>query len=197
MPVNKRFFDDIMSDRRISLRSVAREMEISPSQLSRTLTGHRRMQLTEAVRLGQILGVPLAEVMINAGIEEAKTAGRRCSIVGHILEDGFVHLTEEGAIERITLPDGVPDEDVFAIQFRTSDTALSFADGWVMFFESPRDPVDSLGVFALCKLEDGSQIVATIRRGYAMGTYNLFSYNSLHIKSARVVSAARAILTIH
>lgn len=48
-------------------------------------------------------------------------------------------------------------------------------DGWVLFFQE-RAEVDpaSLGRFSLCKIKDGASVVATIKRGYQDGTYNLF-----------------------
>lgn len=62
MPVNKRYFSDLMKDRKVSLREVARRMEVWPAALSRSLDDKRKMQMEEAVQLARILSVPLAEV---------------------------------------------------------------------------------------------------------------------------------------
>lgn len=196
MPVNKRFFDDLMKDRRLSLRSIARQMDMLPSQLSLTLSGKRRMQITEAVRLGQILGAPLSDVMIAAGIEEAKLDRRRCNVIGHLLGTGEVELVDKGAIERVTVPDGLPD-GVFAIQARTMDSQFSYMDGWLFYGKSERqDPSELLSCFCMVKLEGGPIIISTIRRGYSPGTYNLQA-GPVNITSARIEWASRILMGIY
>lgn len=196
MPVNRRFFDDLMKDRRLSLRSIARQMDMLPSQLSLTLNDKRRMQITEAVKLGQILGVPLADVMIAAGIEEAKMDRRRCNVIGHLLGTGDVQLVEKGAIERVTVPDGLPD-DVFAIQARTQDSQFSYMDGWLFYGSSDRqDPSELVGRFSLVKLEDGTLTLGTLRRGYSSGTYNIQAGPQL-LTSLRVEWASRLIMGLY
>lgn len=195
MPVNKRFFDDLMKDRRLSLRSVARQLDMLPSQLSLTLNGKRRMQITEAVKLGQILGAPLAEVMIAAGIEEAKMDRRRCNVIGHFLGTGQVELVDKGAVERVTVPDGLPD-DVFAIQARTIDSPYSYMDGWLYYGNSVRqDAGEVIGCLCLVKLENGPLVFGTIRRGYASGTYNV-QYGPNNLTSQRIDWASKLIMAI-
>lgn len=196
MPVNKRYFDDLMKDRRLSLRSIARQMDILPSQLSLTMNGKRRMQITEAVRLGQILGAPLADVMIAAGIEEAKTDRRRCNVIGHLTGTGEIVLLDKSAIERVTVPDGLPD-DVFAIQARTLDSPFSYMDGWLYYGSSEKqDPSELLGCFCLAKLEDGPLVFGTLRRGYSPGTYNLQA-GPQHLTSQRIEWVSRILMGIY
>ncbi len=60
--MDKRYFDDLMRDRGISLRELSRRLDILPSQMSLTFSGKRRMQLSEAVRIAQILNVQLNDV---------------------------------------------------------------------------------------------------------------------------------------
>lgn len=196
MPVNKRYFHDLMKDRRLSLREVARRMEVWPAALSRSLDDKRKMQLPEAVSLARILSVPLAEVMLNAGIEEAKTVGRRCSIIGHVLEGAVVEPVPAGVIERIAIPDGVSD-DVVAVQAHTSETPAAYADGWVTFLGPQTDPADCLGCYSLVNIEEDGWVLGTIRRGYYPGTWNVFLPMRDSRKNVRIVWARRAILTIH
>lgn len=196
MPVNKRYFHDLMKDRRLSLREVARRMEVWPAALSRSLDDKRKMQLPEAVALARILSVPLAEVMLNAGIEEAKTVGRRCNIIGHVHENAVVEPVPAGVIERIAIPDGVSD-DVVAVQAHTSETPAAYADGWVTFLSPQTDPADCLGCYALVNIEEDGWVLGTIRRGYYPGTWNVFLPMRDSRKNVRIVWARRAILTIH
>lgn len=194
--VNKRFFDDLMSDKRLSLRSIAKQMDMLPSQLSLTLNGKRRMQIAEAVKLSQILGAPLAELMIAAGIEEARQERRRCSVVGHINGNAEIELVPKGTAERVMLPDGVTDGSV-AIQYRTADSGMSFADGWLIFCQSDQqDPTELIGCFCRVKITGGPEVIGTVRRGYDSGTFNVTVGVHNHT-SVRLDWAAKIILTLH
>lgn len=46
--VNRRYFESLMADRRMSLRALAQKMVMGHSQLSLTFSGTRRPQLDEA-----------------------------------------------------------------------------------------------------------------------------------------------------
>ena len=195
MAVNKRFFEDLMRDRRISLRSVARQLDMLPSQLSLTLSGKRRMQIAEAVKIGQILGAPMAEVMIAAGIEEARTDRRRCNVIGHLTGTGQVEMVDKGAVERVTVPDGLPDE-VCAIQARTIDSPFSYMDGWLYYVHAEKqEPGELIGCFTLAKLENGPLVMGTLRRGYSTGTYNVHS-GPQNLTSQRLEWASKVIMAL-
>ena len=196
MTVNKRYFSDLMKDRRLSLREVARRMEIWPAGLSRSLDGKRKMQMSEAVGLARILSVPLAEVLVNAGIDQAVTAGRRCSIIGHVLEGAVVEPVPADVIERVAIPDNL-DDDVVAVQVHTSETPAAYADGWVVFLGPKNDPTDNLGMYSLVSVEGDGWVMGTIRRGYTPGTFNVFMAMREQRKNVRVLWARRAIMTMH
>lgn len=197
--MNKRFFDDLLVAKGMSLRQLAKRMDMLPSQLSLMLNGKRRMQMAEAVRMSQLLGAPLNEILLAAGINEA--VGRRCKIVGILAGDGLVHKVEEGAIERVMMPDGLPDHTV-AVQARTAESPLAWMDGWVLFVNGEREPVEMVDRFCLVTLEDGRRLFATIRRGYTTGTFNLsgtalnnHSFNTL--TDQRVTVASPVLMTKH
>lgn len=172
MEVNRPFFDGLLKDRRLSLRELARRMEMLPSQLSLTFKGVRRMQITEAVKISQILGAPVAEVMVAAGIEEAKLSRARATIVGIYTAEG--HVIPNTGAERIVMPDNLP-EFCEAIQARTEGTALAWIDGFItMAAPLSEEGIDALvGRYARVKIKDGPEVLATIRRGYEPNTYNL------------------------
>lgn len=190
--VNKRFFEDLLRDRSMSLRQLAKRMDILPSQLSLTFTGKRRMQIAEAVKIAQILGTTINEVMINAGIEEAKLDRQRVRVVGILNGEGEVD-TNESTIERTIAPQGLPS-DCTAIQARTADSPLAWLDGWVFFCNGRQPPEELIGKFCHVKIADGPAVLATIGRGYSSGTYNLsgpFSRVSQRLEWASPIIATR------
>lgn len=171
--VNRRYFESLMADKRMSLRALAQKMGMGHSQLSLTFSGARKMQLDEAAQLSQIFGEPLHRIVENVGVTVRPQTGARVSVVGVVAGDGTVAMHQNGVVERTSAPEGLPDE-VVAVQVRAPGSPLDWMDGWV-FFSRPPNGVDPAGVgrFCLVKIKDGPAAVAAVRRGYHEATYNL------------------------
>jgi len=194
MPTNKKFFEDLLRDRRMSLRQLSKRLDILPSQISLTFNGKRRMQISEAVRIAQILGAPLNEVMLNAGIEEVRTDRNRVTITGYMNGEYEVIPADPGTVERTLLPDGLP-ADSRAIQCRTAGTPVAFTDGWMLFSNGKQDPEELLGTFCVAKIQGGSEVIGTLSKGYELGTYSL--HGPVPRTSQRLEWAARILITRH
>ena len=65
--VDKQWFMERWADAGLSLRDVARKMDIDPSALSRTLSGERQMKPQEIVNIATILNVTSEEVLAHLG----------------------------------------------------------------------------------------------------------------------------------
>lgn len=195
MAVNKRYFTDLMKDRGLSMREVAKRMDAWPAGISRALDGKRKMPLQEAAGLARVLSVPLAEVMLNAGIEQASQVGRRTNIIGHAT-GVEVEPVPADAIERIPLLDCLPDDTV-AIQYHTTGTPDAYRDGWVLFLGGKADPSECVGKFCLIAMDNGGWILGTILRGYLTGTYNIQSIDREIRKNVNIEWVRRAIVTKH
>lgn len=191
--MNKTYFDDAMRRRKLSLRGLARRMEMTHSQLSLTFSGSRRMQLDEAARLAQIFGVTLDEIATNAGVTDLHQSRRRVSVIGVMEPDGTVSRYGDEVRERTFAPDSLNDA-ARALQARTADSPLSWMDGFVFFFEDVQVlPTEAVGRLCLCQVKGGPECVGTIRRGYQDGTFNLSGPCTLD--SARLVWASPILLT--
>lgn len=171
--LNRRFFDALLAQKKLSMRALAAQMGMNHSQLSLTFGGARKLQLDEAAQLAQIFDVPLHQIVENAGVSVKKPGGGRVKVVGAVRGDGTVDLYDKGTIERTSAPEEVPAGSV-AVQFRTSGTALDWADGWVMFCKETDDiEPDYLGRVCLCQIKDGPVVLAMVKRGYRENTVNL------------------------
>ena len=174
--INRRYFDALMADKQMSLRGLAQTMGMNHSQLSLTLSGNRRLQLDEAAQISQIFGVPLHEVVENAGVMVRPTSGRRVSVIGAMRGDGTVDIHSQEMIERVTTPCDLPD-DAVAVQARTGGTALEWIDAAIFFCRSHNGPDPSMiGRLCFLKIKDGPAVVATIKRGYVENTFNLSGF---------------------
>ncbi len=173
MPVDRRFFETLMANKKLSLRALASRMDLKHSQLSLMFSDQRRMQLDEATKLAEIFGVPLHRIAEAAGVADSRSNGRRVSVIGAMKGDGTVEIYGDGVIERTTAPDGLT-ENAVAVQAHTADSASSWMDGFVFFFaRSSEIEPDAVGRFCFCKIAGGPSVMATIRRGYRTGTFNL------------------------
>lgn len=190
MATDKQFFKDLMAQQKLSLRTVAGKMGLGHSQLSLTLSDKRRMQLDEAAQLAKIFGMPLARVAEAAGI--ATGSDSRIKMVGVMRGDGTIEVLEKP--ERASAPDGMP-QGIIALQARTADSANAWLDGWNFYCIEPKAVAgDAVGRFCYVKIKNGPQALATVRRGYNLGTFNLsgpFSAESVSLEWATPVLKAR------
>lgn len=171
--VNRRYFESLMADRRMSLRALAQKMDMGHSQLSLTFSGARRPQLDEAAQLSQIFGEPLHRVVEALGVTIAPTSGSRVLVVGAVNGDGTVTMHPKGTVERTMAPDGLPP-NIVAVQVRAPGSPLEWIDGSVFFCRPPNGINSaSLGRFCLVQIKDGPAAVAGVRRGYLDGSHNL------------------------
>jgi len=170
--VNGKFFLDALKDKDISMREMASKMGFNHhAQISRIFKGERRMQLDEAVKFSQILGLPFEAVIAHAGYPQAVRTGPRVRVVGAL--NGKGEVVKVTAMERAVAPSVVPNEAI-AIQARCADTPLAWMDGWVFFCMPPSSTGNgSIGRFCYAKIKDGPAVLAAVRRGYMPSTYNL------------------------
>jgi transcriptional regulator with XRE-family HTH domain len=171
--INRRYFESLMADQGLSLRGLAKKMDMSHSQLSLAFSGVRKLQLDEAAKLSTIFGEPLHKIVENAGVTVRPMSGRRIAVVGAMRGDGTVEEYGADIVERTSSPEDLPEQTV-AVQCRTAGSALDWMDGWV-FFCRERNGVDPavLGRLCFAKIKDGPAGIAAVKRGYREGTYNL------------------------
>lgn len=182
MTINTDWFKGLMADRRISQRELAKKLGVDHSALSLTFRGKRNMKMNEAADLARLLGVPVADVMENAGI---KPDERSIPLKGWI--DGHNELHYEDSDIRVTCPSPMP-EGSFAIQYRTSGTPIEHNDGWTMFVRTPQRgvPAECINRTCLVKLSEGVQMVGFVKRGYIKGRYNLILNASQHMNDVEL-----------
>ena len=172
MEPDRRYFDNLLQSHDISLRTLAKRMGMSHSQLSLAFSGARKLQIEEAVQIASIFGEPLSRIIEALGIQT--TAMSRVTVSSILRGDGTIEPNPEP--ERTYAPEGMPDGS-YAIQARTAGTALDYLDG-ALFFARKSDRVDpeSIGRVSILHIADGPAVVATPRRGYRSSTFNLSGF---------------------
>ena len=168
-PMNTKWFRDRLRGIELSQRGLAKLLDVDAAAVSYMLRGQRKMTLQEANRIAQILGVPASEVMRQAGIKVEDDI-KRVPIAGICDAAGAITLLAARTHEKIVAPADVPG-DSYAVQVRSPGHTK---DGWLFFVSAnqndPREQIDSM---CLCALQDGTQVLAYVRRGYRRDAFNL------------------------
>jgi transcriptional regulator with XRE-family HTH domain len=155
----------------ISLRELARKMNLDASAVSLMLRGQRKMTMAECKELSGHLGHKMSEIMRAAGIENTDDAAR-LTITMFVDAQGHVkNLPKSGANKTpVFAPADIP-KGASAFQIRA---AGAYCDAWIGFVSPAVEAAETcVGRFGVCTLADGEHILATITRGYAPRTYTL------------------------
>ena len=164
------WFKEQLRIKRLSLRALARQLDISPSATSYMLRGVSKIPQAKAQAMADIFGVDLLELYkrMGAPIDDAQRS---------------VPVTYYMDTERRILP--VPSDEVFSVPAPFETTASSIClqirttdmyDQWLLFTQGPKLPVkDAVNKLSLYEEASGHLYVAIIRAGYQRGTYDAHS----------------------
>ena len=165
--VNTEWFRAKLAERELSMRGLAKKMELDPASISLMLRGMRRMTTAEANQIALILGISVTEVLRQAGVPVSEDA-HSVALVGTIDVNGKVKKLA-GKVRHQTPPD-VPTDGI-ALQVRCSSSP---ADGWLLLAASATvSPEVALERLCVVNLKGGDVIVGTLRKGYDKDTYNV------------------------
>lgn len=184
--INTRWFQDRIEDRGLSQRKLAKLMGLDPASVSLMLNGKRKMSMPEAASLSTLLGIPLEDVIFNAGLPRPRDEGSTIPVT--MVVDGVGRVKpREGANPRVPAPPGMP---AMSAALRCEDPTSSF-DGWV-FFVAPRSdvPADAIGRLCLVRTAEGNEWVRFVRRGYSAGLFTLASLTGETVPDMRLSSAS-------
>jgi DNA-binding XRE family transcriptional regulator len=197
MPINTQWFKDRIADKTtknsqgrvvtiFSQNELARKIGIDRASLSRILNGEQRLTLTIAESLAVELGVPLADVLTNAGIDVAAGGAGKVPVVGTVSTTGLVKpLTRH---DRVVGPVGLP-ATAEAFRYVTDD----HKHGWLCFYTpSRRVERDVTGHLALATTADGVAYVRLVRKGSRVGLWDLIDVlgDGQRLSDVKLASAA-------
>jgi len=169
--INSGWFKDRLKAIKLSQRGLAKRMNVDPAAISYMLQGKRAMSMEEAKSLADILLMPVTEVMRQAGIDVTDDV-RKVPIKGYTDADHIVNFLPKGTYDTTHAPQDMPSKS-FVLQHRASSTPT---DGWMTFVSGEEhDPKDMIDQYCYVALENGTAMLAVVRKGYKAGTYNLIS----------------------
>lgn len=172
MPIDTDWFKQKLAERKLSQRQLAKLMNLDPAAITLTLRGQRKMTNEEANFIASAIGVPVTEVLRQAGVEVLDDV-RAVPISAAVDRKSAVTLFPAKTHDKVMGP-----ADCVAGTFAVQVRAPSFVeDGWLLFVSpAQQEPEARLESLCLVTLKNGTQCIATLRRGYRKGTFNLITW---------------------
>ncbi len=173
---NYKWFEQLLRDNKLSQRELARRLRMDAGGLNRRLKGRARLKLEEAAEIATLLGVPVDDVLVNAGVNVAdhtKGRSKTVPVVGWVGGDMRIHLERVPGLRSIEAPP-VPIAGLKALRFQTAMSRIDDLDGAILYFQ-PADAVDAEAIGKQCVVTtaDGETLLRVVRPGYQRGRYNL------------------------
>lgn len=166
---NKDWFLDKLKAIKLSQRGLAKKMDLDPAAVSYMFNGKRDMSMDEAKSIAGIFGMPVTEVMRQAGIDVLDDI-RRIPIHGYISNDYAVTLLPKGTHDMVDAPADMPSHS-FALQYRDSAGPV---DGWLTYISGETGTaIELMDDACMITFKDGRIVNGIIRRGYKQGLYNI------------------------
>lgn len=172
--MNTDWFRQKLSERKLSQRGLAKLLDLDPAAVSLMLRGQRKMTTKEAHEIANLIGMPVTEVLRQAGIDVLDDV-RRVPISASCDEAGTVTLFPDTTHDHVIGPADCPT-GTYAVQCRANAPCQ---DGWLLFVSPARpDPMHHLDKLCMLATTKGKLHIACVRRGYRSGTFNLVLWPS-------------------
>lgn len=165
--IDEQWFKDKLQEKQLTIRGIAKLMGVHPSTVSLMLRGLRQIQQDDAVKLSDLLSVPVVEIFRRAGAP-IKDEQRKIKVLSYCDQEGEHHYIDPDVADSFVAPYDTPT-NAYGLQIRTGRKH----DGWMLIVAGNKvKPETCVGKFAVYCTENGNIYVGMIRRGYKEGTYN-------------------------
>lgn len=200
--INAVWFRKTIKDSEKPQSELARQLGITPAQISKMLQGERRVQLHEVPVIARFLGKSNSEVLINLGIVldaggsgGPVVKGLSVPVVGHIEADGTATIDLEHPSRNIEAPGSVPPGTVAITASSPRHDASNLVIGG-MFFVRMTDKIEpsAIGRLSLVRTVKGPWMLRTIKPAIEHDRYDLIG--STGILEGQELLAATPVLLI-
>jgi len=186
--VDSHWFFDQLQARKLSLRGLAKLLDMSPSSLSLRFGGHYKITMEEAGAMAGLLGVTFEEIVHRAGIKIPKDPVKAVRLVGQVHGVTVKPGKGLGAIER---PGPLP-AGVVAIR--------GVEPGWIYFY-TPSQKLQPEAVNQLSVVNEG--VLGVLEKcknpplgGMKGGLWNVRGVFGGGVEGVRVASATPVLMIL-
>jgi phage repressor protein C with HTH and peptisase S24 domain len=163
---------DILTEQNKTAEWLSEALDMSPSQVSRFLTGSRRTNTDFLDAAAKALGVSVSDLFYGSEIPVV-------AYIGAGAEFTFVDDHQKGAgLDMVEGPPGCPPNAV-AVMIRGESMYPAYYDGDILFYDTLSTDIDQfLNRQCVCRLADGRTLVKTPTRGSNAQLFTLTSFNA-------------------
>jgi ribosome-binding protein aMBF1 (putative translation factor) len=196
--IKRAYFVEAMERAHINQEKIAQAWGVNPALVSRTFSGKRKLQMSEAVKLASLLSRPLDEILANAGVKVAGTRVSASELALTGVVDGAL-MIQRGAIGGSRrAPNPMPGlSGLQVVRMQTAGTPYDSMDGGLVYFQELTGPIgaDVVGRLCVVKLRgDRGEALRVVKRGYTPGSFNLHLMNGqMSDESAELETASPVI----
>jgi transcriptional regulator with XRE-family HTH domain len=160
--VNKQYFRNLLRDRQLSQRQLAKLLEMDQSALVRAFQGKRAFQTSEAAKMSRLLNVPLDDILRNLDVDVPmmrEHKGGTVPVKGYVMES-YIEFKKASGPAVVPAPPHETGGGMLAL--RCADASV-FEGAY--FYYRPADTVqaDAIGRLSVCRIADGRYVLATPR----------------------------------
>lgn len=197
--LNVRWFQNQLELVDISGRKLSKLLKLSPNAVSLIFAGKRELKTDEAITIAQLFGVPLEDVLTNAGLSVGNAAASKGSvkIVGWIDATGRIHKDANGSTSKNTAPPPAwGGKNLLALRYRTLNTPLEGLNGAIVYYQATKGASpESFGRMCVITLSDTEEaFLGTLGRGEGAGRYSIKALDGRLILEAAVVESASPVV---
>lgn len=166
--VDREWFQAKLDERNMSMRALAKLMNVDPSTVSMMVRGLRGMSMANAQRMAAIFSCTTNEIYKRAGLPlEDET--RTIQVSMYMDKECNLHEIPVEARDEIAAPYDT-SSNAYAIQHRTGE----LHDGWLAIVEGGKYPPEKcLGGLSVYCDDKGKIGIGIIRRGYKADRFNI------------------------
>ncbi len=177
--IDSDWFKAKLEENHLSMRDLAKRLDMNISSLSRTISGDRRMQLEEAKQIAHFLRAPVAEVMRHAGVAiDLDGMPTRIMLAAIIQADGRMERLKDPAPLSQDIIDKAQSAisrsgngQIIAAQIRANEGPLSMWDDALVLFKHT-DTVEQAAIGSLSMVRNrdtGNQGIVKVMRARKTG----------------------------
>lgn len=163
--VDRKWFDDRLVDKGLSMRGLANRIGMSPSSLMRRLEGKYDFEVAEINAIATLLGVSATEAARRADMALSPDKTKQLRVTGRV--------NEANEVEQ-----GVPVDYRFAerpTEYPDNGVALFYPImNWVLYYQPTKklEP-DAVGRFAVIGMSDGTVRCGVLSKSIEKGRWNV------------------------
>jgi transcriptional regulator with XRE-family HTH domain len=199
--VDYNWFKNTLQTKGISQRKLAKILQLDPATVFHLIHGNRRLQLSEANKIADIVDTPVEEVLEHFGIhlKPSKMPQGFVKIAGYL--DSDLILQTKGLAGKREIQNPFTEKNITVLRAQTVGSEFEGLDGCLFFIrgihpgQKPTIDPETFGKPALVQIAGDEKLRLRVpRRGYGSGRFNLYAISGKTMEEDVVLEASHPVI---